>query len=90
MRKVADNRFTIGLASAITMFGHTVRVYDLFRSRSTVDPQDLQSAFQNYMRSAHTDLVKLMNYAREFRLVNVMRPYLEAVMPAWFTGEFIL
>lgn len=52
--------------------------------------QDLQSAFQNYMRSAHTDLVKLMNYAREFRLVNVMRPYLEAVMPAWFTGEFIL
>jgi hypothetical protein len=55
-----------------------------------VDPQDLQSAFQNYMRSAHTDLVKLMNYAREFRLVNVMRPYLEAVMPAWFTGEFIL
>lgn len=97
VRKVADNRFTIGLASAITMFGHTVRVYDLerticdlFRSRSTVDPQDLQSAFQNYMRSAHTDLVKLMNYAREFRLVNVMRPYLEAVMPAWFTGEFIL
>ena len=88
MRKVADNRFTIGLASAITMFGHTV--CDLFRSRSTVDPQDLQSAFQNYMRSAHTDLVKLMNYAREFRLVNVMRPYLEAVMPAWFTGEFIL
>ena len=88
VRKVADNRFTIGLASAITMFGHTVRVYDLerticdlFRSRSTVDPQDLQSAFQNYMRSAHTDLVKLMNYAREFRLVNVMRPYLEAVMP---------
>lgn len=97
VRKVADNRFTIGLASAITMFGHTVRVYDLerticdlFRSRSTADPQDLQSAFQNYMRSAHTDLVKLMNYAREFRLVNVMRPYLEAVMPAWFTGEFIL
>ena len=90
MRKVADNRFAIGLASAITMFGHTVRVYDLVRSRSTVDPQDLQSAFQNYMRSAHTDLVKLMNYAREFRLVNVMRPYLEAVMPAWFTGEFIL
>lgn len=97
VRKVADNRFTIGLASPITMFGHTVRVYDLerticdlFRSRSTVDPQDLQSAFQNYMRSAHTDLVKLMNYAREFRLVNVMRPYLEAVMPAWFTGEFIL
>ena len=51
VRKVADNRFTIGLASAITMFGHTVRVYDLerticdlFRSRSTVDPQDLQSA----------------------------------------------
>ena len=85
---MADNRFAIGLASAITMFGHTVR--DLFRSRSTVDPQDLQSAFQNYMRSAHTDLVKLMNYAREFRLVNVMRPYLEAVMPAWFTGEFIL
>lgn len=89
VRKVADNRFTIGLASAITMFGHTVRVYDLerticdlFRSRSTVDPQDLQSAFQNYMRSAHTDLVKLMNYAHEFRLVNVMRPYLEAVMPA--------
>ena len=89
MRKVADNRFAIGLASAITMFGYTVRVYDLerticdlFRSRSTVDPQDLQSAFQNYMRSAHTDLVKLMNYAREFRLVNVMRPYLEAVMPA--------
>jgi len=35
-------------------------------------------------------LVKFMNYAREFRLVNVMRPYLEAVMPAWFTGEFIL
>ena len=77
------------MATAITMFGHTVRVYDLerticdlFRSRSTVDPQDLQSAFQNYMRSAHTDLVKLMNYAREFRLVNVMRPYLEAVMPA--------
>lgn len=89
VRKVADNRFAIGLASAITMFGHTVRVYDLerticdlFRSRSTVDPQDLQSAFQNYMRSAHTDLVKLMNYAHEFRLVNVMRPYLEAVMPA--------
>lgn len=89
VRKVADNRFAIGLASAITMFGHTVRVYDLerticdlFRSRSTVDPQDLQSAFQNYMRSAHIDLVKLMNYAHEFRLVNVMRPYLEAVMPA--------
>ena len=44
VRKVADNRFAIGSASAITMaFGIRVRVYDLerticdlFRSRSTV------------------------------------------------------
>ncbi len=75
VRKVADNRFAIGLASAITMFGHTVRVYDLerticdlFRSRSTVDPQDLQSAFQNYMRSAHTDLVKLSGGTHRLRV----------------------
>ena len=76
----------MSLSQALNQFAQNLGRYP----RSTVDPQDLQSAFQNYMRSAHTDLVKLMNYAREFRLVNVMRPYLEAVMPAWFTGEFIL
>ncbi|QOL35313.1 Abortive infection protein AbiEi [Bifidobacterium lemurum] len=87
VRKVKDDRFEIGLSHATTMFGHSVRTYDwerticdLFRSRSTVESQDLLSAFRNYMRSSKRDLTKLTEYAAQFRLTNVMRPYLEAVM----------
>ena len=87
MHKVKPDLFELGLTSAITPAGHTVRTYnaerticDLFRKRNSGDTQDLQTAAREYLRRKDKNIPLLMRYAKQFSLDRIVQNYLEAVL----------
>ncbi|MCL2881758.1 MAG: type IV toxin-antitoxin system AbiEi family antitoxin domain-containing protein [Coriobacteriia bacterium] len=87
VHKVKPDLFELGLTSAITPAGHTVRTYnaerticDLFRKRNSGDTQDLQTAAREYLRRKDKNIPLLMRYAKQFSLDRIVQNYLEAVL----------
>ena len=77
----------IGKETITNAFGHEIPMYDLerticdlVRSRSHFDFQDFQSALRRYAARKDKDLNRLMEYARLFRVQNVVRNYLEVLL----------
>ena len=84
---VKKDLYLLGLTRAITPFSHTVPVYnvertlcDIVRSRSSVELQSFQDAFKHYVRRKDKNLSQLMNYAKLFRVDNILRSYLEVLL----------
>ena len=70
-----------------TSFGHTVPVYDmertifdLIRSRSSVEKQTFQDAMKGYARRKDKNLRRLMQYAAALRVETKLRQYLEVLL----------
>ena len=85
--KVKADLLELGLETAETPFGHTVRRYnrertlvDLLRSRTTVDQQELLTALKGYARSRQRDLPLLMRYACAFSVNRLLATYLEVLL----------
>jgi len=85
--KVKAGLFNEGIAQTQSPAGHTLRVYnperticDLFRSRSNVEIQDLQTAIKEYARFKEKNIPLLMRYAKAFSIERIIRPYLEALL----------
>ena len=79
--------FDVGLSSGQTPFGHTVPVYDmerticdLLRSRSRIEIQTFQGALKAYARRKDKNLRALMQYAGMFKVVKILRQYLEVLL----------
>ncbi len=53
---------------------------DLIRSRNSIEVQDFSSALKTYVARKDKDLNKLMNYAKLFRVDNVIRRYMEVLL----------
>lgn len=53
---------------------------DLIRSRNSIEVQDFSSALKTYVTRKDKDLNKLMDYAKLFRVVNVIRRYMEVLL----------
>ena len=77
----------IGRQIITNTFGHKIPMYDLerticdlVRSRSHFEMQDFQSALKHYTTRKDKDLNKLMQYAKAFRVQNVLRTYLEVLL----------
>ena len=79
--------FDIGRTVLKTQFGNEVPVYnlerticDIVRSRKGIDPQILQQALKQYVQLKRKDLNKLMEYASQLGIRNILRGYLEILL----------
>lgn len=85
--RVSTEKFDLGLIELESPSGSIVRAYDiertlcgLLRSQSKVDYQDLISAFKSYVQCKDKNIPYLLRYAKEFRVSNKLKPYLEVLL----------
>lgn len=78
--------YELGL-NIIDQNGKEVRIYDMERTicdllkhRSKVEPGIIREVFINYLDHPDRDMEKLMRYARELRVYNVLMQYLELLL----------
>lgn len=64
----------------IPMYDLERTICDLFRSRSSVEIQEFNAILKAYVIRKDKDLNKLMDYAKYFRLTNVIRRYMEVLL----------
>ena len=77
----------VGLTTAQTPFGHDVPVYDMerticdvLRSRSPIEMQTFQDAWNAYARRKDQDLRTLVRSAKLFRVEKILRQDLEVLL----------
>jgi len=85
--KVKTELFAEGVTETESPSGHTLRMYnaerticDLFRSRRSIDFQDLQSAVKSYIRMKEKNIPLLMRYAKALSVERPVRQYIEVLL----------
>lgn len=64
----------------IPMYNLERTICDMIRNRSTIEIQDFNQALKTYVKRPDKDLNRLMEYAKLFRLQNVIKRYLEVLL----------
>lgn len=84
---IKPDLFALGKTSLLTPAGNYVPAYDLerticdiVRSRNKVGTETFLAALKMYAVSSRKDLNKLNDYAKQMRLANVVRKYLEVLL----------
>lgn len=84
---VKEELHELGLTQIKTSFDHLVPVYnvertlcDIVKNRNKMDMQSFQDALKAYSLKKEKNLRRLMQYAKSFRLENVLKPYLEVLL----------
>lgn len=84
---IKEELHEVGITNVNTIFEHTIPVYDLerticdvLRSRSQIEKDILFQAIKGYICRQDKDLFKLMNYAKLFKVDNILRQYLEVLL----------
>ena len=79
--------FEVGMVRRKTTFGNKVRCYDaerticdLLRSRNRMDEETVISAIKNYAAYDGKDLNRLAVYAEKFRVVKILKQYMEVLL----------
>lgn len=87
IHSVKKELFNLGMCMKKTIFGNEVKTYnmerticDVVRDRNNQDVAVVLEALKRYINRKDKDINKLMNYARLFRIENVLRPYLEVLL----------
>jgi hypothetical protein len=85
--KIKNTLFDLGLDSAKTPAGHTVRIYnrertvcDMVRSRNGLEIHDVQSAIKAYLHAKDKNIPQLMRYAKELSVEKIIRQYTEVLL----------
>jgi predicted transcriptional regulator of viral defense system len=79
--------FGLGLCIKKTTFGNEVKTYnmerticDILRDRNNQDPAIINDSIKRYFSRKEKDLNRLMKYAEELRIENVLRTYSEVLL----------
>ena len=64
----------------IPMYNLERTICDLIRSRSHIEIQDFTAVLKTYVSRTDKDLNLLMKYAKQFRVDNVLRRYMEVLL----------
>ena len=79
--------YDMGLTEVLTPMGNAVKCYnaertlcDVVRSRSNIDKQDLTSALSTYVKRRDRNIPQLIRYAKELRVEQIVRQYLEVLL----------
>jgi hypothetical protein len=77
----------LGLAEGKTVFGRTVRMYDVerticdvIRNRNQMDVTIVIDAVKNYVKRKDKNIPKLMEYAKILKVDKILRKYLEVLL----------
>lgn len=77
---VGKTMVTDNAGNRIPMYDLERTICDLVRSRSGIEAQDFHAALKNYVSRKDKDLNRLMEYAKLFRVQNVIRRYMEVLL----------
>jgi predicted transcriptional regulator of viral defense system len=84
---VNRNVFELGVVSINTLQGNKVKAMDLERTicdivrrRNQIDIQIRKAALQRYAKHKDSNLDRLFNYAKRFRIQTIVRNYLEILL----------
>jgi len=85
--KIREALFDEGVIAADSPSGNRLRCYnaerticDLFRSRSNIEAQTLQSAVREYLRIVEKNIPLLLRYAKALSVERIVRQYLEVIL----------
>ncbi len=77
----------VGKIMVIDNYGNEIPMYDLerticdlIRCRNSIEAQDFKSALKSYVSRRDKDLNRLMDYAKLFKIDNVIRKYMEVLL----------
>ena len=73
--EVEDN-----VGNIIPMYDLERTICDLIRSRNSIEVQEFNSVIKAYVSKREKDLNKLMEYAKSFRVQNIVRKYMEVLI----------
>ena len=83
---VKKELYGLGLTECETMYGNKVRVYDpertvdIVRSRNGIEFQTFEDALKRYVRRKNKNVNKLIDYAEEFHVDNILIDYLRVML----------
>ncbi len=79
--------FDLGIVTRETVFGNEVKTYDMerticdiLRGRNKIDGTIINESLKRYFSRKDKDLNKLMKYAKELRIQNVLMTYTEVLL----------
>ena len=84
---VKEDLLNLGKSEISNEYGRSVSIYniertvcDIIRSRNKLNDDILSGVLKAYVKRSDRDLVKLMLYAKSFRIRNIVREYLEILL----------
>ena len=84
---VKPELYDMGVTEGKTIYGNTVRLYDIDRTlcdiikhKSKIEPQTYQNAIKEYMRSPQKNINNLMKYAKALGVDKTVRLYAEVML----------
>lgn len=95
MKSVVDNKIyyikpenhLLGVTTAITSFGNTIKTYnierticDIIRSRNKIDVQIFADALKRFVKRRPVDYTMLGEYAKKLRVDKILNNYLEVML----------
>ncbi len=85
--QLGQEKYELGQTIIQTFFGHEVKVYDLERSmcdlvrnKDKTDIQIYSAAWKTYLDRKDKNISRLMKYAKELNVHNIIRGYLEVIL----------
>ena len=80
MLEVGKILVTDNLGNKVPMYNLERSVCDAFRSRNLIEIQEFNTILKSYIARPDKDLNLLMEYAKLFRVNNVVRKYFEVLL----------
>ena len=83
---IKNDKYEIGQTDMKIQDGTTIKIYDMERTiidivwhRNKIDLQIFNKAMNEYMKRKDKNLIKLSKYAKEFKMENVLKKYMEVL-----------
>ena len=84
---IKEDKYEIGLAEMSLPDGTTIKLYDMertiidiLRDRNKIDMQIFNTAMNEYVKRKDKNLIKLSKYAKEFKMENILKNYMEVLL----------
>lgn len=84
---IKQDKYKLGITKLELQDKTTIKVYDLertiidiLRDRNKIDLQIFNTAMKEYMKRKDKKLIKLSKYAKEFKMENILKKYMEVLL----------
>ena len=84
---IKTDKYEVGLTSLKLEDGTIINLYDMertiidiLRDRNKIDSQIFITALNEYVKRKEKNLIKLSKYAKEFKMENVLKKYMEVLL----------